>query len=200
MRLLICCLISLLPLTSYANIGPDGFHDYQRRVFVETGTFLGTGIRKALEAGFEEIHSIEINPVAASLAKKQFSDNPHIHIYEGDSGEMLSDVLQNIHEPVTFWLDAHGKPESSGGKHTPVLKELEQIAEHPIKEHIILIDDLQCCDTILFDHISLAELIAKVLEVNPDYSIWMIDGGDDGEYPCNILVALPPVDKPDCEL
>ena len=34
---------------------------YKNSVFLETGTYQGDGIKKALEAGFEKIYSIEIN-------------------------------------------------------------------------------------------------------------------------------------------
>lgn len=106
----------------------------------------------------------------------------------------LFDVIQNINEPITFWLDAHdGWPDpDSGLQNTPILEELDQIKMHPLNTHTILIDDMHCCNTLLFDFLSLDDIIAKVLEVNPDYIISFVPGGDDGEYPVNVLVARPP--------
>ena len=46
--------------------------------------------------------------------------------------------------------------------------------------------------TILFDYMTLDDIINKVLEINPGYIIAFVPGGDAGEYPVNELVAQPP--------
>ena len=189
-------LLLIAPLSIIANIGPKGFHAYNyNRVFVETGTFKGEGIQNALKAGFQEIHSLELNKTSIKNSRARFKKKKNIHIYKKDSSFQLWEVISSINEPITFWLDAHnGFPDPSAldQKNTPLLKELDQIKRHPIKSHTILIDDLHCCNTLLFDFISLDEIIAKVLEINPDYFITFIEGGNKGEYLNNILVALPP--------
>ncbi len=175
-----------------ANMGPDGFHAFKKRIFVETGTYGGDGIQLALEAGFEVIYSIDINPIAIKDSRNRFANHQNVHIHKKDSSFELFDVIAHIDEPVTFWLDAHnGFPDQNavGVKNTPLMEELEQIKQHPIKTHTILIDDLHCCGTLLFDYLTLDDIIEKVLEVNPDYIIDFVPGGDDGEYPNNILVA-----------
>jgi hypothetical protein len=76
--------------------------------FVETGTGDGNGVVKALLAGYEVIHSIEIDPELASLLKLRFRKNPMVTIHEGDSRELLESIVRQLPlEPALFWLDAH---------------------------------------------------------------------------------------------
>ncbi|MFN4174812.1 MAG: hypothetical protein ACK4HV_06900 [Parachlamydiaceae bacterium] len=181
----------LLPLVLLANIGPDGFYAFRNRVFVETGTFGGDGIQKALDAGFIDIHSLDIDVVQIRNTRKRFKNDPRVHLYLKDSSYQLWEVIEKIDEPITFWLDAHnGFPDPfSKEKNTPLLEELEQIKWHPIKTHTILIDDLHCCGTLLFDYLTREDIIRKVLEINPNYKIRFVPGGNEGEYPINVLVA-----------
>lgn len=46
--------LSILLLFSYslANIGPQGFKEFKNRYFVETGTFCGDAVARALSEGF----------------------------------------------------------------------------------------------------------------------------------------------------
>lgn len=181
----------LLPLFLFANMGPQGFHAYKRDVFVETGTFGGDGIQKALDAGFNIIYSLDIDFNQIRNVRHRFKNTPNVHVYWKDSSYQLWDVIKDINEPVTFWLDAHnGFPDpNSTAKNTPLIEELEQIKWHPIKTHTILIDDMHCCGTLLFDFLEREDIVKKVLEINPNYKISFIPGGDAGEYPINVLVA-----------
>ena len=188
-------LLLTVPVFCWSNVGPEGFHAFNHnRVFVETGTFAGKGIQLALEAGFQIVHSCDIDPICIRNSQLRFQNHNKVHIYQKDSSYQLRDIIDNISEPITFWLDAHNgfpDPNAINVKNTPLMEELDQIKEHPIKTHIILIDDLHCCGTLLFDYLTLDDIIEKVLEINPDYTITFVDGGDDGEYSNNILVALP---------
>src|SRR6185436_2527368 len=131
-------------------------------IFVETGTYGGDGVQKALDAGFEEIHSIDINPVSIQDTQRRFKDQNNIHLHIKDTNYQLWDVIEAIEEPVVFWLDAHNgfpDPNAIGVKNTPLMEELDQIKKHPIKNHTILIDDLHCCETLLFDFLTLDQII-----------------------------------------
>lgn len=183
-------LLISLPLLS--NIGPQGFSPYRNgnKIFVETGTYLGDGVKKALHAGFKEVYSIELDTHLYKECLKKFVGFPHVHLFYGDSSFALRDIIANINEPVTFWLDGHQcPPYKDGRKNCPLIEELEIIKEHPIKTHTIVIDDMHCCNTELFDGLSQQDLIDKVLEINQNYAITFQPGGDDGEYPHNVLVA-----------
>lgn len=189
-RLLICA--TSLPSLLSANMGPQGFHQFKQRIFIETGTFSGDGIQKALDAGFEEIYSIDIDAKFIQNSVHRFKGKRNVHLAVKNSSFELWDVIKTIEEPVVFWLDAHEgfpDPKAIGVKNTPLMEELDQIKCHPIKNHTILIDDLHCCGTLQFDFLTLDQIIAKVLEINPEYDISYVDGGDDGEYKNNVLVA-----------
>lgn len=175
-----------------ANMAPEGFERFNRNnIFVETGALAGQGIKYALRAGFKEIHSIELNRNFYDVVCKLFRNHKQVHIHYGDSGKILYDVIKDINEPITFWLDGHnGSPDPAGGSNTPLMKELDQIKKHHIKNHIILIDDMHCCGTILFDFLTRDQIADKVREINPEYHIFYVPGGDKAEYPENIMVAM----------
>ncbi len=173
-----------------ANIGTAGFKDYPNYYFVETGTFDGYGIEQALKAGcFKEIHSIEIFPQFYNQARNKFKKFRNIFINEGNSKDKLWDIIKNMDKPITFWLDAHAYPGKEGEQNCPLIDELEQIKMHSIKTHTILIDDMSCCGTIHFDYITKDDLIEKIKEINPNYKIKYIVGGNDDEAKDNIMLA-----------
>lgn len=185
--LLAACLSTTL---MYANMAPEGFERFPNYYFVETGTYGGDGVRFALRAKYPQIYSIEIAEHMVRNAQYVFRPYSNVHIVLGDSGKILGDVIAKLDKPITFWLDGHnGTPDPKGGKNTPLLDELEQIKHHPIKTHTIIIDDMHCCETILFDYMTREQIAAKILEINPDYTIEYVRGGGDGEYPNNIMVA-----------
>lgn len=119
--------------------------DNSIHIFVETGTYLGETI-DTLKNNFKKLISIELDKELYQKAKIRFKNLPHISILQGDSGIMLDSVIEPIHEPILFWLDGHwsGGVTARGEGNTPILKELEIISNHPIKNHIILIDDARC--------------------------------------------------------
>lgn len=117
---------------------------YQIKVFVETGTYLGETIR-GIKNYFNEIYSIELDPVLFTNATNNFAFSPKVKLFQGDSAIVLSQVLQLINKRTLFWLDAHasGGITAQGEKVTPVTEEILAIIKHPIKNHIILIDDAE---------------------------------------------------------
>lgn len=183
------CALFALPVV--ANMNPKiGFVDYPNYYFVETGTYDGDGIRFALKGNYQEIHSVEIFDDFVNRARINFARYPQVRIWKGDSGKMLYDVIKNMDKPITFWLDGHnGTPSKDGSKNTPLMEELDQIKQHHIKTHTIIIDDMHCCGTILFDYLTREDIIAKIKEINDDYVISYIPGGNEGEYPNNIMIA-----------
>lgn len=174
----------------FANIGPEGFGPFLNKYFIETGSFGGDAIQKALNAGFAEVRSIEYEQGHYRHCQARFRGFNQVKLFHGDSSKDLWQLIHDINEPVTFWLDAHiYPPRSDGGKNCPLIEELEQIKQHPIKTHTILINDMHCCGTQAFDGLIHEDLIRKLLEINPDYHISFVPGGDEGEYPVNVMVA-----------
>ena len=122
--------------------------EYARRhglkVLVETGTYLGDMIYATRDV-FDEFHSIELNPKFFEIARKRFARDARVTVVQGDSGEVLGQVLSRVNRPCLFWLDGHytaGKYAIRPDRETPIEKELRHIAGHPLKSsHVILIDD-----------------------------------------------------------
>lgn len=109
---------------------------------IETGTYYGEMVW-AMKDYFEKIISIELGELLYRDAVNQFSAYPHISILHGDSGKVLPHVLSTITEPCLFWLDGHYSAgvTAKGELNTPIMEELHCILTHPIKGHVILIDD-----------------------------------------------------------
>lgn len=163
------------------------FKRHWNPVFIESGSCLGDGIENALQAGFTEIHSIELLPSYYQLCCNRFQNNPYVHLYPGDSSVVLNEILEHIDQRATFWLDGHysWNGTARGDTNTPILAELACIANHHIKNHTILIDDVREFGTVEFDFIELEDIIKVIKEINPDYEISYEDG-----YICNdVLVA-----------
>jgi len=155
------------------------FKKYSNRVFIETGSFDGNGVQQALDEGFKVAYTIEIVPVLYQGTAERFKDNPDVHPLLGDSAKLLEVVMKLIDEPVTFWLDAH-----VGASSTPIMKELEIIKNHPIKNHTILIDDLRDWK-IKINKVNTQMFKDKILEINPNYKFAL----EDGWKPNDVLVA-----------
>lgn len=111
-------------------------------VLIETGTFEGEMVRKCLGA-FRVIHTIELSPRYARAAREKFSGRAHVHVHEGDSALRLPEIIANLREPAVFWLDGHfsGGETARGASDTPLAAELDAIARHPVRGHVVLIDD-----------------------------------------------------------
>lgn len=158
------------------------FKDYLNPVFVETGSCVGEGIRRAVFAGFQEIHSIELSPELHEHCVNRFKDQEHVHLFCGDSRDHLAEIISKIDCPITFWLDAHYSGGTTAGADVSfsLFDEIEIIKNHSIKNHTILIDDLR-------DWGSNDLLIEKLLEINPNYTIMLVDGLTHKD---DILVAI----------
>ena len=78
-------------------------------VFIETGTYLGQGVRAALTAGFTKIYTIELYEPNYRAAVIKFQHNLNIRCLYGDSRNILESILL-LHkdEAPLLWLDAHG--------------------------------------------------------------------------------------------
>lgn len=118
--------------------------------FVETGTYMGDTV-EYLKNDFAQLISIELSGDLAKQAAERFKNESKIRIVNGDSSKELKTILKDINTPVVFWLDGHYSSDfwvgdkhiitAKGDKQTPILEELGHIAEHGVKNHLILIDD-----------------------------------------------------------
>lgn len=116
------------------------------RVFVETGTYEGRTLA-AMIPFFDRLYSIELGEDLYRRACDRFASVPKVRLLQGDSGDRLADVLElEREERCLFWLDAHYSrgDTARGEEETPILKELELIGAHPVKGHLLLVDDARC--------------------------------------------------------
>jgi hypothetical protein len=114
------------------------------RVFVETGTFAGEMVN-AMLGRFDHIYSIELDDTWHARAIARFAQRRDVTLFHGDSGTRLPDVLRVLVEPALFWLDAHysGPITARGLLDSPIVQELDAIAAHPVRGHVVLIDDMR---------------------------------------------------------
>lgn len=116
--------------------------------------------------------------------------NPAALLY-GDAGQVLRPLLHQIREPAVFWLDSHWStgetPLAEGFSPCPLLAELRAIAEHPIADHVILIDDIRYFWEGIpqWNGITVTDIVRMVLEVNPAYWLHF----HEGVTPLDILAA-----------
>jgi len=119
---------------------------YNISIFIETGTYMGEMINSVRKV-FDEIYSIELGMELFKQAKRRFDRFRHITIRQGDSGEVLKEILGQVKKPCLFWLDAHYSDgvTARGGEETPIQYELAHIFKHPMAhDSVILIDDARC--------------------------------------------------------
>lgn len=116
-------------------------------VFVETGTYLGDTVMYIAGRGVR-CYSIELSSDLYLAARSRLSAFANVRLINGDSASKLSELLATINEPTLFWLDGHYSAgiTASADIKTPISAELKAIFSHPIKRHVILIDDARCFD------------------------------------------------------
>lgn len=137
--------------------------------FVETGTYFGDTLGYIAKSGVQ-CTSIELSKEIYQAACMRFKACKNIRLVQGDSGQRLPGVLNEINKPSLFWLDGHYSSgiTASAKAHTPISAELEAILSHPIKQHVILIDDARCFDG-TNDYPHLDDLL-RVIREDDNYS------------------------------
>ncbi|MDO8604208.1 MAG: glycosyltransferase [bacterium] len=118
---------------------------YSLDTLIETGTYQGDMVA-AMAKHFNSIYSTELSVPLYERAKNRFRNNNKIHLFQGDSSDVLPVIVKSIRKPCLFWLDAHySRGETACGSiETPIMRELQEILRHSVKNHIILIDDARC--------------------------------------------------------
>jgi hypothetical protein len=118
-----------------------GLDETVYRTFIETGSYRGFMIDLVM-AHYEVIHSIELSKRWHKFCREKFRGYDHVHLYEGDSRVMLPGILSRIREPAVIFLDAHYSGGSTARleRDTPLLDELDIVAQRPFAD-IIIVDD-----------------------------------------------------------
>lgn len=148
---------------------------YARRfrlpTFVETGTYQGAMVA-AMGKRFGRVITIELDPELHARAASRFADEPRVSVLRGDSAEVLGEVLERIHEPCLFWLDAHYSAgvTARGEVETPVLAELSTVVENSPIDSVVLIDDARCF-TGTNDYPTIQDLEAELVARRPEWRL-----------------------------
>lgn len=119
-----------------------------RRAFIETGTFYGD-LLELLRRDFARLDSIELSPSLARRARRRFASDPRIRIHEGDSADVLEQVIRDVAQPAVIWLDGHysGPLTARGPTDTPLLAEVEVALRSGTPDDVVLIDDARLLGT-----------------------------------------------------
>lgn len=114
------------PIPSPSAFKPRVAREYGKRFclrnFIETGTYQGE-MAAAQQQSFSRIVSIELDVELFRKAKAQFAAASHITILQGDSSQVLRQVVQEVEGPCLFWLGAHysGGITARGTSETPII-------------------------------------------------------------------------------
>lgn len=168
---------------------------YANPCFIETGTFMGDGVQAALDAGFLKIVSIEVYEESWAACRERFAEQiaaGRVDLRLGDSARMLRAVMADIDTTVTFWLDGHGGYPGTGTglKTCPLYEELDQIANHHLSSHTILIDDRRLWGRDIYGWKDIDErrIVDRIRAINPGYEF----GYECGRVEDDVLVARVP--------
>jgi hypothetical protein len=121
-------------------------NDTGLKILVETGTYLGDML-EAQKNHFESLYSIELGQELYEKACQRFSLDHNIHIFQGDSGKVLPEVMKKLNSSAIFWLDGHYSAgiTAKGDKECPIYEELSAILDSGREfNHVLLIDDARC--------------------------------------------------------
>lgn len=148
------------------------------KTFVETGCHVGNSLMHAIHCGYTNLYSCDVDPSSVNYTIERVQ--PHcdnFKIEHVDSINFFKEILPNLDQKVTFWLDAHS------GSDVPTWEELSLIKTLcPTKDHNIVIDDIP-----LYFGGRETELENAILDINKNYKITYEDIHQDGrDY---VLVA-----------
>lgn len=145
--------------------------EYNLSVLVETGTYKGEMV-DALYDHFKEIYSIELSEMYAKKAQRYFRGLKKVKIIQGDSGDVIGELIKEINQPTLFWLDGHYSADNTarGRKSTPIMDELNHILHAEDLRHVILIDDARAFGKSK-DYPSMDELEAFIISLRKNVKI-----------------------------
>ena len=154
---------------------------------------------KYFEQGIFDHNKIHTDELDNSFDNQCSYLNDRLTLINDDSVNALKDLLPNINQRVCFWLDAHSGAQkyARGLVDVPLLQELDVIKQHPIKNHIIAIDDAHLfgelqtdrSGTVTCDYrdVTFGRVRDKILEINPKYDV-----GIYAPYDMKMLIAFVP--------
>ncbi len=152
----------------------DAARAFGLRTLVETGTYEGEMVRKALRH-FTRIVTLELDAGNAARAARRFAGDDRVEVWQGDSATLLPEVLRTVPEPAVFWLDGHfsGAGTARGSLDTPLAAELATLARRGNPRDIVLIDDARMLGE--GDYPSVEQIARAVAPLHPGGSVRVED-------------------------
>jgi hypothetical protein len=125
----------------------------------------------AMVPHFDRLYSVELSEMLHRRAIERFRMEPSVRLRQGDSGQVVREILQDLHQPALFWLDAHysGGLTARGSVDSPIIAELEAVLDHG-PAHVVLVDDARMFDG-TGGYPTLESLRALVAARRPDYQL-----------------------------
>lgn len=130
-------LIKIATLQHYARA-------YGCQTFIETGSGSGMTTAQMATLGIQ-CHTVELDNARFLQIRQRFANTPNVTVHHGDSENILPVLLASLNTKTLFWLDAHYSWDGlqRAEKETPIVAEVLSILSHPIRDHVILIDDIR---------------------------------------------------------
>ena len=161
--------------------------------FVESGTYLGDSAEWASHH-FKRIVTIELSKTLFDMTSEKLRNLKNIEFRQGDSRNIIGQVVPTLTGPSIFWLDGHYSCGNTAGEEheCPILEELQSL-KHIGVDDVVLIDDahlfvkpapvpLKC------EHWpSITDVIDLLKKINCSFYITIIE---------NAIVAVPASMKP----
>jgi hypothetical protein len=146
---------------------------YNCETLIETGTFYGQTVKFATKY-FKKIISIEIFKPLYEYNLQSFKNISKIHLFNGDSSVLMSEMISKADGRILFWLDGHysGEGTGKGLKYCPIFEELKLISLAKRNDHCILIDDYRLFGTDE-NYPSFQETKDYLLKINSTYNIYI---------------------------
>jgi hypothetical protein len=100
-----------------------------------------------------------------------------VELIQGDSGKVLSGLVERLNGPALFWLDGHysGGETALGDLHSPVWAELKAIFGGMRHSFVVLIDDARCFGTVGGeDYPAVDDIRRWVHDQRPDFEVEVV--------------------------
>jgi hypothetical protein len=151
---------------------------YKNHHFVSTRTYQGETIDIVLKNDFKNIYSMETSAKFYYKCVERFINHKNVSLFYGNSMHDLCKIINNINSLITFWLDSQwsGLENEVCDQNVlcPILYELEQIKNHNLKNHTIIINNVRLMDGKHFE-VTRENVEKKIFEINKNYSITYYD-------------------------
>lgn len=142
---------------------------------VETGTQMG-GMVEYTRGFFKDVYSIELYERFFEHGRQMFAACPNVHLFHGDSAEVLPCILHGLDGPAVFWLDAHWQGDvllPRGPVNTAIQGETEALVKWG-GDGIVLIDDIRYFGQ-LEGWPPVEGIRGQLLSAHPDWAFYVQD-------------------------